>query len=450
MEINVLSYNVSWQAMNGIDKKVQGAQCKTKVENQNQCRDNVFNFIDNLKPSLFGIQETGLFMYDLSWLKEYKVYSTYKNLKLDVNKDGYEASFGYNISIFSNITKSFFPGNDYLEGTFPTEAGYGRVYQILVLQIISNDETILFINSHFNHGANIQSNLDHLSSLLIGKSFDHIIMTGDFNTNLNTVGSLKLIDKQLIVHNNEKTCCDNYLNKFPMIVLSDNILSNGLILDNIRLPISADNNRLFSDHLPLLATFKLPTIIGYDFDGVLHKSVGIPELTGKKLGQRHPDVSLSYDKLVPYDKIITQIKKQIDEGKKIRIISANINKDIKQNFINKHFIENKYRYNIKILDVNPSGKNEDIKKVSEFYDDSVNVLVEFISKNYKLPVKLFLVIPELDTWYPVKNVPDVKNTFMILLTVLLAIESKKVRTGKLDKKIYNDLKDTIIERFKIL
>lgn len=81
------------------------------------------------------------------------------------------------------------------------------------------------------------------------------------------------------------------------------------ILNNIDLLI---NRIQIINNLQLLKK----SIIGYDFDGVLHVDVTPADSTG----QKHPLTYVGPYK--PFDKIITQIKDQLNKNHKIYVVTA--------------------------------------------------------------------------------------------------------------------------------
>ena len=64
---------------------------------------------------------------------------------------------------------------------------------------------------------------------------------------------------------------------------------------------------------PIATATPVPSVIGYDFDGVLHKSVTVPDPSG----QRHPISSIRHspNSFVPNYNIINQVKNDYNSGK---------------------------------------------------------------------------------------------------------------------------------------
>jgi hypothetical protein len=282
MDINVLSWNVEWDRMQFLvqdfkTNTVSTGRCNngankdvTKYDNDNPCnydgipektdcfknieiKMNVLITLNNL--SLFGIQEGGC-IQNMKLDKKFTVINNIIGTKKTV-----ESMIGFNNQIFNLIRED----KGFVNGLIINgKTKYGRVYQLAALNITGTSKNLLFINVHFtpSHGTNEENNVikfyfDFINTKITEKfsdiNFDYIIMTGDFNLVLNAFEktNIKLLNKQLTIHNtNLKTLGNAGI---------DNILSNGLNFNNISIPIT--NNLNYSDHLPLLAKFKLPLTV---------------------------------------------------------------------------------------------------------------------------------------------------------------------------------------------
>ena len=150
---------------------------------------------------------------------------------------------------------------------------------------------------------------------------------------------------------------------------------------------------------------------GFDFDGVLHKSVGITNLSGLRSGKS--------GKLIPNQKIITKIKDLISLKQKIEIISSRgdqegicffLDEEFTKTEINSITINKKAANNEKTDTVINSG-------IIEFYDDSVNVLKEIIwalEDKPTIKIKLFLVRPELDDFIQINTIKELDSELIKL------------------------------------
>lgn len=150
---------------------------------------------------------------------------------------------------------------------------------------------------------------------------------------------------------------------------------------------------------------------GFDFDGVLHKSVGITNLSGLRSGKS--------GKLIPNQTIITKIKELISHGHEIEIISSRGDQEGISNFLNEEFTKEE----INSITINKKAANNEKTDtvinsgIIEFYDDSVNVLKEIIwalEDKPTIQIKLFLVRPELDDFIPINTVKELDNELIKL------------------------------------
>ena len=134
--------------------------------------------------------------------------------------------------------------------------------------------------------------------------------------------------------------------------------------------------------------------IGYDFDGVIHKTVGKP----MKNGQRYAignDFELN-------DKIYNVIKRNNKNNQYIITARPKEDREIINNTLKKFGL----KFN-KIIYTNGNSKVNSIKKlnINEYYDDSYNVIEDIKFKWNELHQlkKLFFVIPEYQKIIQIKK-----------------------------------------------
>jgi endonuclease/exonuclease/phosphatase family metal-dependent hydrolase len=269
MEVNVLSYNVSWEAMSdglkGIGTVSGSIRC-----NPEKCLKNVSRLIkDNIirnNINIIGIQETNILEKELKGIENFDYIPWIESTTTSTTT---YISILYNNIIFSNITEKYFNLNDgqikHIKGKFDDSNPKAvRAFQIVVLkQNITNDE-ILYINLHNNHEHKIDGSIKKIIDILEiqkknngHKNIKKIIITGDFNHNIDK--NISFLDKELNYHNKTfNTCCDSTLNTNTMDKRYDNILSYGFDLKEIFLPIKEPENILYSDHLPIIVKLSYP------------------------------------------------------------------------------------------------------------------------------------------------------------------------------------------------
>ena len=139
---------------------------------------------------------------------------------------------------------------------------------------------------------------------------------------------------------------------------------------------------------------------GYDFDGVLHTSVGKPD----KDNHRHPTWFVEPELLVPFPEIIQQIKVQFEQGAEIFIITAQYGPTFRKygyKFLKRPDVDLD-RYipaDNRIADKCGSGKADEIKRLrlNKFYDDSgknIDAIAKKIQDGSLPGVELYQVYPE--------------------------------------------------------
>ena len=175
---------------------------------------------------------------------------------------------------------------------------------------------------------------------------------------------------------------------------------------------------------------------GFDFDGVIHKSVGITNLSGVRSGKK--------EALISNQIIIDKIKALITSNNEIEIISSRKNQDEISKFLKITFTSTE----INSITINKEAACKDKTDVVinsdivEFYDDSVNVLKEIIwalEDKPTIKIKLFLVRPELNDFIQIFTIKELENELLKLNIRLLCDKSI---TNEIDTN-YNILKKNI-------
>ena len=141
--------------------------------------------------------------------------------------------------------------------------------------------------------------------------------------------------------------------------------------------------------------------IGYDFDGVFHKSVGETDT----LGERN---YIDEENIIPFFVILDRVKKEIGAGHEVFIISRN-DKEIVLKNLKKLAIDMLFKDENIICDLGKKNisKSEIIKekKIDVFFDDSVFNIhqINRDKKKKKLNTQLYLVNPVLEEYKRIKS-----------------------------------------------
>jgi len=141
--------------------------------------------------------------------------------------------------------------------------------------------------------------------------------------------------------------------------------------------------------------------IGYDFDGVFHKSVGETDT----LGERN---YIDGENIIPFFVILDRVKKEIGAGHEVFIISRN-DKEIVLKNLKKLAIDMLFKDENIICDLGKKNisKSEIIKekKIDVFFDDSVFNIhqINRDKKKKKLNTQLYLVNPVLEEYKRIKS-----------------------------------------------
>ena len=374
------------------------------------CLLNVATFINNNAPYDFvGLQEA------TNWRNIRLISTTLKNMEYINYKSGQAQ-----IVTFYDKKYTLELDTPYIRSYM---ADTGRPFIILFFA-----QKICLINLHAGHGQDINKFDQYVIRALNSLPYQmvapqmvqklktyNIIMMGDFNDNLTSQGGNDysiLTDpyfampggRKLYGINKKNTCCDNTLtNSSSVFTPFDHILST-----------SNDTNsyvqliKQASDHMPIISTVQFdaaltPKNIAYDFDGVLHKTVGLPDASG----QRHPLPGGFFGPFDPFNAIIDQIDSDLNKGNRVFIITARSDNNLNRQTITKFLLGTKLApKEAQIQRRFTSGEDKVAVlanlKIDTFYDDSCLRIVEVYNamQNDLLPdlTELYLVVPDNDTW----------------------------------------------------
>jgi hypothetical protein len=274
--INILSYNVSWEAMISDGIKRGSVDGSNKCNTVNNCRENVKKLIEkainNQNVSIIGTQETGLLFNELKKLRLSNI-PVYLRNATDI---GGVISFNDNLI---NLTDHYFNNLNNLNLTGYQKNAFDldeRVHQIVILEHFQTSNRILFINLHHPHHTSIQKTFNTIEQNMEKnkindnyKRINKIIITGDFNTNIidnskqnisyQNDSGFTLLGKKLSVYTLlNTTCCDGDLNgTYWEGDRRDNILTYGFDEGNVIQLIEPKDHVLHSDHLPVILSLPL-------------------------------------------------------------------------------------------------------------------------------------------------------------------------------------------------
>lgn len=437
--VKILSYNIYFKAMR-TETTYQVCQSKSSLI-YNNCLKNVSDFI----------QENG--PYDFVGLQEATNWSI-------INKITPTLSAMHHINIKSTADAveeivTFYSKDYELDKT--ENILYGHMADInrpFVILFFKNK--LCVINLHAGHyvpkivaNTNMYShivsdiyNFDHYlekvletnktADIFIDKlqTYD-IIMMGDFNDDLGKFNDdqnfiiLKnkfLTGRKLYGVNKKASCCDNTLMANNLKKSFDQILTT--FSNNYSKVI---NVKQASDHMPIIAI--VSKNIGYDFDGVLHTSVGKADASDQR---NAINIEGPYN---PFNEIIDQIKKELRMGHNISIITARTNDDINftavekhlDDFIGKNIIDNK----ISVYFTDGQNKTAFLKKlkINTFYDDSCLRIKELHNSQQfnQLPylTQLFFVDPDKHLFVLIDddNINKICRSRNQLISELIALQN---------------------------
>ena len=229
--MKVLTYNISWEGMTGRDSRTaKGTKCI--VDGVNKCNPNVLSV---LKPE-----------YDFLCLQEASgvpadfLSATHERLEYT---DGMETAIMFHKKEY--VRQKSFTGN------FDE---VGRPFLIAIF------EKFVVISVHPGHHIATRRVFSILETALKDEDITRkeIIIAGDFNV---SIGPSVIVFGRTLKREPGMmyTCCDSEFGENPLYIGSfDHILvSEPSVLTSATLPIPAETNTLFSDHLPLLADIEL-------------------------------------------------------------------------------------------------------------------------------------------------------------------------------------------------
>jgi exonuclease III len=472
--IKILTWNISWEAMTGQKSPhtgLDGTVCNKG--GKNVCLENVLNKI---------IEVNTLNEIDFILLQEAEINP--ETLKIKLNRK-------YNYLSYNELTKTkkeesiiFYNNTKYnILKQIPWGFYPGRPFIIALFQKIDTQQNILITNLHGPHGAlkdkktgnTLPNYLDFFDYYRLGgPDIDYngknisknpridltnlpIIIGGDFN--LEIPGPIKIFNQIFSNEGNQLTCCDTKFTGKGMKYRFDHILINDkLTYKKVTYPKVDD--KMYSDHIPVYAEINMPSIspvippifppvnkhrFGFDFDGVIHKSVTIPDLNG----QRHP---VPKTNLIKNDQIFTKIEQYLTAGHYIEIISSRWDQSIIKPYLLKHsVICNSHASQITVNNSAKGLKKHQIVSaldIIEFYDDSVNVLkdiMEELKKRKITTIILFLVRPELNDFIKINSISQLDNELIKLNINLLCNKSIKYEVDT----DYIRLKENINQLLKI-
>lgn len=319
--IKVMTYNVCWEALEGMNGNIDMEHCKTG--GRNLCMENIGNII-----STYGVDSDFIALQEIKdvptqWQMLKNHISILGNMMVHVTRVSYLNQGLITLSNAGLITlynKNKFRYIKHIE----KELTSGRPYVIILFQNKLDNSYIVFINLHYPHGDSgwidfIGRNIKNLREAEDWSDYK-VIMCGDFNTNtpvdynkfLGTIGMKNMLTRDL--SKEPGTCCmppfGSHSAKF------DHIFSNFSAPIQYTTIDPALHGKFKSDHLPIIAEFSIPN---NDMNVILAKTNG---------------TSVTYDE--PYNNIIKMAHKK--------------NQSI-------DFIYNNERHKVIFDSVNTKGKN---------------------------------------------------------------------------------------------
>jgi hypothetical protein len=144
--------------------------------------------------------------------------------------------------------------------------------------------------------------------------------------------------------------------------------------------------------------------VGFDFDGVIHKDVGLPDING----QRHPNISFNDIPKNKFTEIIDLIQIYKKNNYNIYIITSRLNKHknvIKQT-LESYGLQQFIPENNIICTGDIGGDKINILKklkIKDFYDDSISHIKSIIkNKKYLSDLKnCYITFPEKNKIYKI-------------------------------------------------
>lgn len=206
--LNVLTYNVCWEAMKSSATFGFELCVNFKLSDNPICKSNIINNITlcvkKYNPELLAFQESIKYKEIIETLDN----STYEYY---VNKSGLEYMLTmWNCKIYTTVN------------CYNYEFEEGRPFAIIILKHKSSDNHIAFINLHSGHKINTQTSIFNIINnyikdnidLQIKKLITRVIMAGDFNRVISQDVSsdyIIIFEKKFKLYhssNIKPTCCD--------------------------------------------------------------------------------------------------------------------------------------------------------------------------------------------------------------------------------------------------
>jgi hypothetical protein len=194
---------------------------------------------------------------------------------------------------------------------------------------------------------------------------------------------------------------------------------------------SFHNNTIIQSTLLITSWYSVTTMkIAYDFDGVLHRSVRLPDENGERppyILRENLSKKRSYK---PFVRVINQIKKQLTRGDNIYIITAR-----SENFLDtiKTFLGRYFDDIDDIMIFCTEGKDKTPylleNKIEEYYDDSCLRIKQIYSNRGQLPdlKRLYLVLPDAQTFVPIIIKTDTKEEDLSIVCMTSALKERLER-----------------------
>jgi endonuclease/exonuclease/phosphatase family metal-dependent hydrolase len=241
MSLKILTYNVSWEGLlQTKTNTTDGTVCN--VNGTNKCLENIVSLLTASHADIICLQEASI---------------SIRYLLTELRKSGIPYEGIYHMSGKESMLTIYNPGKTgILQSSIPGEFEPGRPYLIAVF------EGIVVVNVHG------QPNVDFTKKLT--EDFDKyrkvvtnraVIVAGDFNMATGEYLPVfgRYFDTGLRLQT-ANTCCSSsfgtrgkeYNYAFDHIAIDER-----LQFDSIILPLKAENNVLFSDHLPVMASVSL-------------------------------------------------------------------------------------------------------------------------------------------------------------------------------------------------
>lgn len=339
------------------------------------------------------------------------------NYKTEAFNNGKSAiSINYNTEKFLPLTT---PNLLYLNNNcqLVRPADAIRPMMSIRLQNIKTGEIIVFLNLHAPHTKsdnrtqfnNMKDNFESYIERCIMALYvpgDRIIVAGDFNEYYKQFRKDIIIIQGIYLYLKQKnnTCCGSTEMQYPTLIYKPVTQVFDLLYDSI--PFDGGEVRVgssrTSDHHPIIGEFNKqaavaagPKVInvGYDFDGVLHRTMSKYERRGPGLYQGHPEFTIPVDKYKSNRNIIEDMKSHIFNGDKVFIVTRNPRDKMKFLKMKSTTLYQYFSRNPNQVIVVPRGISKadiiNIENITKFVEDSTSELNDVYLKTRN--VDLYLV-----------------------------------------------------------